>query len=109
MRPAVVWFCTSPRCIFRFCGAELPAPYKRPSKEFLSVLQRFPAPEKHELILEAPNQPPKKIRLHEDRVDNLSEDGEAGVSVTEDKKHGCHGAFESERAQCLVRYSSGIL
>lgn len=76
---------TCPRCIFRFCGVDVPAPYKRPYKELLNDLQRFLEPEKHELILEAPNPPLKKIRLHEDGVDNLSGNGEEGVPVTEDE------------------------
>uniref|UniRef100_A0A8C6HBZ7 tRNA pseudouridine synthase Pus10 n=1 Tax=Mus spicilegus TaxID=10103 RepID=A0A8C6HBZ7_MUSSI len=76
---------TCPRCIFRFCGVDLPAPYKHPSKELLNELQKFLEPEKPELILEAPNPPLKKIRLHEDGIDNLSEDGKEGVSVTEDE------------------------
>ncbi|XP_052054258.1 tRNA pseudouridine synthase Pus10 isoform X2 [Apodemus sylvaticus] len=75
---------TCPRCIFRFCGVGLPAPYKHPAKELLNELQKFLEPEKHELILEVPKPPLKKIRLHEDGIDNLSEDGKEGVSVTED-------------------------
>ncbi|XP_028617282.1 putative tRNA pseudouridine synthase Pus10 [Grammomys surdaster] len=76
---------TCPRCIFRFCGVALPAPYKRPTKELLSDLQKFLEPKKHELVLEAPNPPLKKIRLHEDGIDNLSEYGKEGVCVTEDE------------------------
>ncbi|GAB1295865.1 tRNA pseudouridine synthase Pus10 [Apodemus speciosus] len=76
---------TCPRCIFRFCGVDLPAPYKHPSKELLNDLQKFLEPEKHELILETPKPPLKKIRLHEDGADNLSEDGKERVSVTEDE------------------------
>ncbi|XP_076794129.1 tRNA pseudouridine synthase Pus10 isoform X2 [Arvicanthis niloticus] len=76
---------TCPRCIFRFCGVDLPAPYKRPTKELLSDLQKFLEPEKHELVLEAPSPPLKKIRLHEDGTDNLSDYGKEGVSVTEDE------------------------
>jgi hypothetical protein len=41
---------------------------------------------KDELILEVPNPPPKKIRLQEleDGIDNLSQNGEGRISVTED-------------------------
>lgn len=53
-------------------------------QELLNELQKFLEPEKHELILEVPKPPLKKIRLHEDGIDNLSEDGKEVVSVTED-------------------------
>ncbi|NP_001020449.1 tRNA pseudouridine synthase Pus10 isoform 2 [Rattus norvegicus] len=76
---------TCPRCIFRFCGVDLPAPYKRPYKELLDDLQTFLESENRELILEGPDPPLKKIRLHEDGVDTLSANGEEGVSVTEDE------------------------
>ncbi|XP_036781916.2 tRNA pseudouridine synthase Pus10 isoform X4 [Manis pentadactyla] len=80
---------TCPRCIFRFCGVDLHAPYKLPYKELLNELQKFLETEKDELILEVPNPPPKKIRLQEledgiDGIDNLSQNGEARVSVIED-------------------------
>ncbi|CAH7003915.1 Pus10 [Phodopus roborovskii] len=76
---------TCPRCIFRFCGVDLHGPYKRPSKELFNDLQKFLETEKDELILEIPNPPLKKIRLQEDGMDKLSENGEEGISVTEDK------------------------
>lgn len=55
----------------------------------LNELQKFLETEKDELILEVPNPPPKKIRLQEledgiDRIDNLSQNGEAKVSNIED-------------------------
>uniref|UniRef100_A0A8C0Z6D3 tRNA pseudouridine(55) synthase n=1 Tax=Canis lupus familiaris TaxID=9615 RepID=A0A8C0Z6D3_CANLF len=80
---------TCPRCIFRFCGVDFHAPYKLPYKELLNELQKFLETEKDELILEVPNPPPKKIRLQEledgiDRIDNLSQNGEAKVSNIED-------------------------
>ncbi|XP_035883910.1 tRNA pseudouridine synthase Pus10 isoform X3 [Phyllostomus discolor] len=75
-----------PRCIFRFCGVDLHAPYKLSYKELLYELQKFLETEKGELILEVPNPPPKKIRLQEleDRINNLSQNGEGRVSSTED-------------------------
>lgn len=76
---------TCPRCIFRFCGVDLPAPYKRPYKELLDDLQTFLESENHELILEAPDPPLKKIRLQEDGVGTLRADGEEGIAVTEDE------------------------
>ncbi|XP_036852531.2 tRNA pseudouridine synthase Pus10 isoform X2 [Manis javanica] len=80
---------TCPRCIFRFCSVDFHAPYKLPYKELLNELQKFLETEKDELILEVPNPPPKKIRLQEledgiDGIDNLSQNGEARVSVIED-------------------------
>ncbi|XP_036291318.1 tRNA pseudouridine synthase Pus10 isoform X3 [Pipistrellus kuhlii] len=80
---------TCPRCIFRFCGVDFHAPYKLSYKELLNELQKFLKTEKGELILEASNPPPKKIRLHEledgiDGTDNRSQNGEGRVSVVED-------------------------
>nr|XP_021528526.1 putative tRNA pseudouridine synthase Pus10 [Aotus nancymaae] len=77
---------TCPRCIFRFCGVDFHAPYKLPYKELLSELQKFLETEKDELILEVMNPPPKKIRLQEleDSVDNLSQNGEGRISVSQD-------------------------
>lgn len=54
-------------------------------QELLDDLQTFLESENHELILEGPDPPLKKIRLHEDGVDTLSANGEEGVSVTEDE------------------------
>ncbi|XP_008842698.1 putative tRNA pseudouridine synthase Pus10 isoform X2 [Nannospalax galili] len=78
---------TCPRCIFRFCRVDLHAPYKLPSKELFSDLERFLETEKDELILEVPNPPPKKIRLQEleDGVENLNENTENRISVTKDE------------------------
>ncbi|XP_040589100.1 tRNA pseudouridine synthase Pus10 isoform X2 [Mesocricetus auratus] len=76
---------TCPRCIFRLCGVDLHAPYKRPSKELFNDLQKFLETEKDELILEGPNPPLKKIRLQEDGMDNLNGNGEEGTSATEDE------------------------
>ncbi|KAM5318642.1 tRNA pseudouridine synthase Pus10 isoform 1-T1 [Glossophaga mutica] len=75
-----------PRCIFRFCGVDFHAPYKLSYKELLDELQKFLETEKGELILEVPNPPPKKIRLHEleDGIDKLSQNGEGRVSSIED-------------------------
>ena len=55
-------------------------------QELLNELQKFLETEKDELILEVPNPPPKKIRLHEleDGIDNPSQNGEGRVSGTED-------------------------
>ncbi|GAB5569640.1 tRNA pseudouridine synthase Pus10 isoform X1 [Prionailurus iriomotensis] len=80
---------TCPRCIFRFCGVDFHAPYKRPYKELLNELQKFLETEKEELISDVPNPPPKKIRLQEledgiDGIDNLSQNGEGRVSILED-------------------------
>ncbi|XP_019573006.1 tRNA pseudouridine synthase Pus10 isoform X4 [Rhinolophus sinicus] len=80
---------TCPRCIFRFCGVDFPAPYKLSYEELLGELQKFLETEKDELILEVPNPPSKKIRLQElevgiDGIDNLSQNGEGRVSVIED-------------------------
>uniref|UniRef100_A0A2K5DHM6 tRNA pseudouridine(55) synthase n=1 Tax=Aotus nancymaae TaxID=37293 RepID=A0A2K5DHM6_AOTNA len=76
---------TCPRCILRFCGVDFHAPYKLPYKELLSELQKFLETEKDELILEVMNPPPKKIRLQEleDSVDNLSQNGEGRISVSQ--------------------------
>ncbi|KAM5227610.1 LOW QUALITY PROTEIN: tRNA pseudouridine synthase Pus10 [Ctenodactylus gundi] len=78
---------TCPRCIFRFCGVDFHAPYKLPYKELLHDLQKFLETGKDELILEVPNPPPKKIRLQnlEDGIDELSQNGEGGVSAIEEK------------------------
>nr|XP_037862919.1 tRNA pseudouridine synthase Pus10 isoform X3 [Chlorocebus sabaeus] len=77
---------TCPRCIFRFCGVDFHAPYKLPYKELLNELQKFLETEKDELILEVMNPPPKKIRLQEleDSIDNLSQNGEGRISVSQD-------------------------
>lgn len=80
---------TCPRCIFRFCGVDVHAPYKLSYEELLGELQKFLETEKDELILEVPNPPSKKIRLQElevgiDGIDNLSQNGEGRVSVIED-------------------------
>ncbi|XP_036056420.1 tRNA pseudouridine synthase Pus10 isoform X1 [Onychomys torridus] len=77
---------TCPRCIFRLCGVDLHAPYRRSSKELFSDLQKFLETEKDELIVEVSNPPLKKIRLQEDGMDNLSGNGEEGVSATEDER-----------------------
>uniref|UniRef100_A0A2R8ZVY3 tRNA pseudouridine synthase Pus10 n=1 Tax=Pan paniscus TaxID=9597 RepID=A0A2R8ZVY3_PANPA len=76
---------TCPRCIFRFCGVDFHAPYKLPYKELLNELQKFLETEKDELILEVMNPPPKKIRLQEleDSIDNLSQNGEGRISVSQ--------------------------
>lgn len=63
--------------------------FKLTFQELLNELQKFLETEKDELILEVPNPPPKKIRLQEledgiDGIDNLSQNGEARVSVIED-------------------------
>nr|XP_045225181.1 tRNA pseudouridine synthase Pus10 isoform X2 [Macaca fascicularis] len=77
---------TCPRCIFRFCGVDFHAPYKLPYKELLNELQKFLETEKDELILEVMNPPPKKIRLQEleDSIDNLSQNGEGRISLSQD-------------------------
>ncbi|XP_047637962.1 tRNA pseudouridine synthase Pus10 isoform X1 [Phacochoerus africanus] len=80
---------TCPRCIFRFCGVDVHAPYKLPYKELLNELQRFLETENDELASEVPNPPPKKIRLQEledgiDGMDNLGQNGEGKLSVIED-------------------------
>ncbi|XP_073905903.1 tRNA pseudouridine synthase Pus10 isoform X3 [Castor canadensis] len=77
---------TCPRCIFRLCGVDVHVPYKLPYKELVNDLQKFLETGKDELILEVPNPPPKKIRLQEleDGIDNLSQNGEGRISVTED-------------------------
>nr|XP_024643548.1 putative tRNA pseudouridine synthase Pus10 isoform X2 [Macaca nemestrina] len=77
---------TCPRCIFRFCGVDFHAPYKLPYKELLNELQKFLDTEKDELILEVMNPPPKKIRLQEleDSIDNLSQNGEGRISLSQD-------------------------
>ncbi|XP_075391956.1 tRNA pseudouridine synthase Pus10 [Tenrec ecaudatus] len=74
---------TCPRCIFRFCGVDFHAPYKLPSKELLSELQKFLESEKDTVILEAPNPPLKKIRLQEsdDETADLSQNGEGRLSA----------------------------
>ncbi|XP_036190348.1 tRNA pseudouridine synthase Pus10 isoform X2 [Myotis myotis] len=79
---------TCPRCIFRFCGVDFHAPYKLSYEELFNELQKFLKTEKGELILEVPNPPPKKIRLHEledgiDGTDNQSQNGEGRVSIIE--------------------------
>lgn len=76
---------TCPRCIFRLCGVDLHAPYRRPSKELFNDLQKFLETEKDELIVEVSNPPLKKIRLQEDRMDNLSGNGEEGISAPEEE------------------------
>ncbi|XP_028732208.1 tRNA pseudouridine synthase Pus10 isoform X2 [Peromyscus leucopus] len=76
---------TCPRCIFRLCGVDLHAPYRRPSKELFNDLQKFLETEKDELIVEVPNPPLKKIRLQEDGMDNLSGNGEEGISAPEEE------------------------
>nr|XP_045003522.1 tRNA pseudouridine synthase Pus10 isoform X2 [Jaculus jaculus] len=77
---------TCPRCIFRFCGVDLHAPYKLPSQELLSDMQKYLKTEKDELVLEVPNPPSKKIRLQEleNGIDNLSQNGEDRLCVTDD-------------------------
>lgn len=55
----------------------------------LNELQKYLKTGKGELILEVPNPPPKKIRLHEledgiDETDNQSQNGEGRVSIIED-------------------------
>uniref|UniRef100_A0A8D0LXJ5 tRNA pseudouridine synthase Pus10 n=1 Tax=Sus scrofa TaxID=9823 RepID=A0A8D0LXJ5_PIG len=80
---------TCARCIFRFCGVDVHAPYKLPYKELLNELQKFLETENDELASEVPNPPPKKIRLQEledgiDGMDNLGQNGEGKLSVIED-------------------------
>lgn len=55
-------------------------------QELLNELQKFLETEKDELILEVMNPPPKKIRLQEleDSIDNLSQNGEGRVSLSQD-------------------------
>lgn len=78
---------TCPRCIFRFCGVDVHAPYRRPYKEFLNELQKFLKTDKDELLLEITNPPPKKMRLQglEDGTDSPSRNGEGSNTAPEDE------------------------
>ncbi|XP_049726324.1 tRNA pseudouridine synthase Pus10 isoform X1 [Elephas maximus indicus] len=94
---------TCPRCIFRFCAVDFQAPYKLPYKELLDELQKFLETEKDTFILEAPNPPLKKIRLQEsgDGIDNLSQNTEGGVSVTEDGSIASRNSYFNVCNVCL--------
>ncbi|XP_064133079.1 tRNA pseudouridine synthase Pus10 isoform X2 [Loxodonta africana] len=94
---------TCPRCIFRFCAVDFQAPYKLPYKELLDELQKFLETEKDTFILEAPNPPLKKIRLQEsgDGIDNLSQNREGGVSVTEDGSIASRNSYFNVCNVCL--------
>ncbi|XP_062065475.1 tRNA pseudouridine synthase Pus10 isoform X2 [Lepus europaeus] len=78
---------TCPRCIFRFCGVDVHAPYRRPYKEFLNELQTFLKTEKNELLLDITNPPPKKMRLQglEDGIDSPHRNGEGSNSAPEEE------------------------
>lgn len=77
---------------------DLHSPYKRPSKELLSELQKFLETEKTKLILEDPDPPLKKIRLQEleDGIDSLSKNEDDKLSAPED------GDIASQRSTSSV-------
>lgn len=64
-------------------------------------LQKFLETEKDELILEVPNPPLKKIRLQGDGTDNLSGNGQDGVSATEDESIASEPSNSSVCNVCL--------